>query len=300
MTEKPTPLSRITYWPGSEYSVELYIKRDDLIHPLVQGNKWRKLHLTLERIRADGSEGVISYGGAFSNHLHALAYAGPIFGLKTVGILRGTSVDLDNPTLSDAWGQGMQLFPVNKQAYDLKENAVEVKAILEQFPGYTVIPEGGAAADGVLGCIGLGHELTRQIHNLTKPVYVAVAAGTGCTAAGLISGLSGAEKVLVFPAAPYGISEASIQGLISLSGKDPQVKMEIMEDYILGKFGRPEPKVLDFAREFTRANGILLDPLYTSRMLYGLYDLASKGFFPNGSTVVAVHTGGVQGWRGMA
>ena len=280
--------------------MRLHIKRDDLIHPTVQGNKWRKLHLVLQRLRDEGAIGVVSFGGAFSNSLHALAYAGPIFGLKTAAILRGVAADLGNPTLSDAAQQGMALFPVPKSAYDAQLSAPEVQAVLAQLPGYVVLPEGGATPEGLEGCAAIGREILSDFAD-TPPeqLVVAVAAGTGCTAAGIVAGLGGVGQVLVFPAASYGVGPETVTAMLSEAGYPAYTNFQFFTEYIMGKFAQPHPDIRAFALQFEQENGIQLDPFYTARMLYGLRDLDQKGFFSPETLVVAVHTGGLQAWRGV-
>lgn len=293
-----SPLQLIPDHPGLSAGIALYLKRDDLVHPVVQGNKWRKLQYALLRLQAEGRPGVLSFGGAFSNYLHALAQAGPLFGLQTVGVVRGLAADLSNPTLREAQAAGMALFPVPKAEYDQKERSLLVQAVIERFPDFAVLPEGGATEAGVQGCADIARELILQL-DLPKerPLVVAVPAGTGCTAAGIVSGMQGRGQVLVFPAAAYGISAETIRSMLPTDRKNDA--FTVLTDYLLGKFARPDPTVLQFAHQFEAQNGVQLDPIYTSRMLFGLYDLMEKGFFQKNTVVVAVHTGGLQGWNGV-
>lgn len=293
----PSPISIIPEHPGTTAGIRLFLKRDDLIHPQVQGNKWRKVSLLFEKLQKAKVPGIITFGGPFSNYLHAVAYAGPAFGLKTVGIVRGSAADLHNPTLSDAAAQGMQLYPVSKNDYDLKEDSETVKKLIAQFPDYIIIPEGGATADGVEGCKSIITEIRNQAELHDSQLFVAAPAGTGCTAAGILVGMRPGEKLLVFPAARYGVSPDSIR---SMAGTDTStIPLYFFREYIFGKFARPGNEIIEFAKKFHQNTGILPDPIYTSRMLFGLYDLMKKDYFPPGSTILAIHTGGLQGWRGF-
>jgi 1-aminocyclopropane-1-carboxylate deaminase len=291
-------LQEIDEHPGRASGIRLLVKRDDLVHPLVQGNKWRKLHRPLARARAEGATGVLSFGGPYSNYLHALALAAPLFGLRSVGIIRGLHVPSDNPTLAAARQAGMALHLVAREVYDAGMEAAPIQALAQAYPGYMVLPEGGAVADAVLGCQEIVRELRVQLPDFGQDnLWVCVPAGTGCTAAGIAAGLGSGGRLLVFPAVRYGVSAESIRVQALAAGQYQIADIHWMPDYILGKFGRPAGQVIDFARFFHKKYDILLDPLYNSRMMYGLFDVLGKKYFPQGSTVVAVHTGGTQGWN---
>lgn len=295
----PSPLTLIRRHPGADDGIVLWVKRDDLVHPVVQGNKWRKLHRVIARMQEQRIPGMITFGGPFSNYLHAVALAGQYFGFGTAAIVRGTAADPSNPTLSDVLQAGMDVYPVTKAIYQQKENAPEIRAILDRYPDYLVAPEGGATADGVLGAA----EISTEIWSAGLPVerlIVATPAGTGSTAAGILAGLQGRGHVMVFPAAYYGVTRASIQALLREAGFDGYDNFTLQNDYIMGKFARPAPEVIDFARRFEQQNGFPLDPIYTSRMMFGVFDLLARKAFPPGSVIVAVHTGGLQGWRGRS
>lgn len=293
----PSPVSLVNEHPGKAAGIRLFLKRDDLIHPQVQGNKWRKVSILFEKLQKEKVPGIITFGGAFSNYLHAVAYAGPAFGLKTVGVLRSLSADLNNLTLSDAIAQGMDLYPVSKNEYDLKDQSEPVRKLLEKYPGYRIIPEGGATADGVEGCKAISEEIRNQIKDIDNQLFIAVPAGTGCTAAGVLSGMQPGEQLLVFPAAVYGVSAESIKKMAGVEAAD--IPVHFIRDYTGVKFARPDDEIIKFAKAFHQKTGILPDPIYTSRMLFGLFDLLRRNYFPPGSTIVAIHTGGHQGWRGF-
>jgi 1-aminocyclopropane-1-carboxylate deaminase len=276
----------------------LYIKRDDLVHPFIQGNKWRKLRPLLESVSSTETPGLITFGGPFSNHLQAVAQAGRLYGIKTVGILRGVSANLSNPTLSEASKAGMHLFPVPKIEYDAKMDSAIIRAIIAQYPGYRLLPEGGATSVAVGSCATISHEVLHQLGPLShQPLFIAVPAGSGTTAAGILQGLPSPHSVLVFPAARYGLSSASILAQSGVKGASD--RLHFFSDYTKGKFATPDPAILDLAHWFEQHYQLRLDPIYTSRMMFGIFDLLQKGFFPDESVIVAVHTGGLQGWRGF-
>lgn len=293
-----SPLDFLPEHPGLNRQIQLYIKRDDLIHPNIQGNKWRKLRPTLELLSATARPGILTFGGPFSNHIQAVAQAGSLYGIKTVGILRGLASDLSNPTLQEAASAGMDLFPIPKKEYDAALNSPVVQEIIAKFPDYTLLPEGGATPQAVESCAEISREIIEQLGlSADKALFVAVPAGTGSTAAGILKGLKEPHTLLVFPAAAYGISPEAI---LQRSGKlDTFPRMDYLTAYLLGKFAAPDPRIWAFAEHFQQKFDITLDPIYTSRMMFGLFDLLEKGYFPTKSVIVAVHTGGLQGWRGI-
>jgi len=305
-----SPLERIADHPGTAAGISLFVKRDDLLHPQVQGNKWRKLAPVLELVKRDYPGGIITFGGPFSNHLHAVAAAGRLFDIHTFGIVRGEHADLDNPTLRAARWNDMMLFRVSKQEYDACKHRMH-ELISPEFSQYCLLPEGGATAEGVGGCAEITREIFVQLReqgiqpSAHSPLFVCVSAGTGCTAAGIVQGFGDCPgQVLVFPVVNRGFDAATV--LQHLETAHTRAELEILErrfslvrDYEFGGFAKKSVQVLEFAADFQRQTGILLDPVYTSKMLYGVYDMLARGDFPPGSTVVAVHTGGVQGWGGI-
>jgi 1-aminocyclopropane-1-carboxylate deaminase len=297
----PTPLQEILNHPGTSRMIRLLIKRDDLNDPFIQGNKWRKMQPVLQQLLDDGVPGIISFGGPFSNHLHALAAAGKEFGLKTVGIVRGQHVDLYNPTLRDAASWGMEIYPVSKAAFNLGRDSEEIAAVIALHPDYFCLPEGGSTPMGVRSCSRIAAELLEQASNILdgRELHVAVPAGTGCTAAGVVAGMAGHGQVLIFPAAPYGVDRQTISRYLQLAGYPPRENFKFITDYVFGRFACKSEQLDAFARAFEEKTGILLDPLYTVKMMFGLYDMLGRGDFPSGAVVVAIHTGGLQGRRGF-
>jgi 1-aminocyclopropane-1-carboxylate deaminase len=271
-----TPLQEILNHPGQKHNIRLFIKRDDLVHPTIQGNKWRKLHLLLESIAIN--KGIITFGGAFSNHIHAVAAAGKAYNFPTIGILRGKYVDLNNPTLAFAQTQGMVLHPIDKRDYDAK-SGVKIDEILTLYPDFYQLPEGGSTEYGVEGCKEISKEIIQQLQDfdLPAPYHVCVPAGTGCTAAGVILGLG-------------------LKGKYPIQMTDYQF---IEKDYTFGGFARMTPELRIFIEKFNTETGILLDPVYTGKMMFGIFELLALGYFGTNAVVVALHTGGLQGWDGV-
>lgn len=277
---------------GVFHGVQLYIKRDELLHPAISGNKWRKLAPVLEGFSDSGYAGILSFGGAFSNHLQALAAAGKEYQIPTAAIVRGAAADLHNPTLRFVAESGTRIHRITKQAYDQGPGHPEVDGILSRYPGYLVLPEGGASEQAVQSCRTIATEILEH-HVMESPLFVAVAAGSGTTAAGIVEGLGDRGKVLVFPATASGVQRSTISRHLKRGGS-----FDLVPDYDLGGFAAYTPELIEFIRNFNAQHGILLDPIYTGKMLLGIFDLIEQGYFPKTSTVVAVHTGGLQGWQG--
>ena len=226
--------------------------------------------------------------------------------------VRGKHADLNNPTLRSARHDGMMLFPVSKQEYDACKHRGE-ELIGPEFPQYYILPEGGATDLAVESCTAIAREIAVQLHQHNPhlqpptPLYICAPAGTGSTAAGLVDGLKfKTGKVLVFPVVNKDfdsktilklLAEARLRSLAEMA--ELERRLSIIRDYEFGGFAKKHPPVLDFVRIFEAQTGILLDPIYTAKMMFGIFDMLAKGDFPPGSTVVAVHTGGLQGWEGF-
>lgn len=301
MPAPPSPLSLLPRHPGAAARITFYLKRDDLLHPVIHGNKWRKLEPLLGEVRAGHYKGILTFGGPFSNHLHAAAAAGRLYGFPTAAIVRGQAADLSNPTLSFARSRGMTIFPVSKKDYDAGAGSAVVRGIIADFPDYFLLPEGGSTPAAARNCMHIAREIIAQTQRKnTGPLFVAVPAGTGCTAVGVIGGLGGQGTVLVFPAAPYGVDADAIRTRIAELSPGAAPDFRVMTDYGQDGFAAYRSEWIDFALDFYLENNVLLDPIYTLKMMCGLFEMLGKGYFPPGSTVVALHTGGLQGWAGYA
>lgn len=314
-----SPLQLIEQHPGNKLGIRLYVKRDDLLGAkqpdlkmpegierfryFVQGNKWRKLEPVLQQVQTGRYEGILTYGGPFSNHLHATAAAGRLFGIPTAAIVRGLTVDGTNPTLQFAQAAGMQLHHVAKRDYDQKTDSSAVAAIQSLYPTYFHLPEGGSSLESAQNCRQIAQEILVQLEaaeiQAAHRLFVAVPAGTACTAAGLALGLPQNIPLLVFPAAPYGVDLSTFQAFGTGLEGGYSAPPTLVTDYIFDGFAVFRPELLTFAEAFKTQTGILLDPLYTVKMMYGLFDMLQSGFFPEKCTIVAVHTGGLQGWEGF-
>lgn len=293
-----SPLQFLAKHPGIDLNIRLFIKRDDLLEPEIQGNKWRKLQLLLQSETFGLERGITTFGGPFSNHLYAVAAAGKRFGFPTAAIVRGMYDDPVNPTLAHARACGMQLYFVPKKVYDEGPGAVQIQDIIRLFPNNYVLPEGGSTVLGVHGCASVGLEILQQIPHVNN-LIVCVPAGTGCTAAGLIAGLAGKGRVLVFPATTVNLDRDRILSHLEEAGHLRYDNFEIISDYTFAGFAQLSAELMVFTQQFYTQYQVMLDPIYTAKMFYGIFDLLERQYFSRDAQIVAVHTGGLQGWNGF-
>jgi 1-aminocyclopropane-1-carboxylate deaminase/D-cysteine desulfhydrase-like pyridoxal-dependent ACC family enzyme len=270
-------------------SIRLLLKRDDLLHPLVSGNKWRKLKYNLLDARRQEYTTLLTFGGAYSNHLYAVAAAGQTFGFQTIGVVRGNELATAprNPTLARCEQMGMTLHFISRDDYRRKDDPAYGAALLDQFGPAYILPEGGTNELAIQGTAEIIPELIAQ---LGAPDYVCCPVGTGGTVAGLVQAVkTGTLDTQVLGFSAVGAATA-IPGL-----PDFDRHWQLLTTYTFGGYARTSPELMAFIRAVEQRTGILFEQVYTGKMLYGIYVLARQGFFPSGSTVVAVHTGGLQG-----
>lgn len=280
----PSPVTELKAAFLERKNVRLYLKRDDLIHKEISGNKWRKLYLNLLKARAQKIDTIVTFGGAFSNHIYATAAACHLFGFKSIGIIRGEFVDENNPTLKFAQAKGMELVKVSKAIYGSDKTG-----IAEQYPNAYVIPEGGNNELGRDGMKILADEINVAFEN--RNCLVVTPIGTACTMAGLVNHLSSSFSVL-------GVNVLRNQGIddeLRDWTKEAKCSYEISHDYHFGGYARTTPELIDFANEFSDQHQMFLDPIYTAKMMYAIFDLIEKDKFPEGKEIIVIHTGGLQG-----
>lgn len=274
----------------SERSLTVDIKRDDKIHPFISGNKWRKLKYVLESARLAAKTRLVTFGGAWSNHLLATACAGATFGFKTTGFVRGEPVS--NPVLSLCRVYGMELRFVDRTSYRNKPLLFEQHFAAEA--GACFIDEGGYGIAGTKGCAEIIDELPRAYD------HIFCACGTGTTIAGLYHGC--ARKRL----------ETQLHGVAVLAGGDfisgavralyPELQLDRLTShttYHFGGYAKTSPKLNAFIRHFTAQTGILIEPVYTGKLLYAVFDLAEQNYFSAGDRILLIHTGGLTGMLGL-
>ncbi|CAG5004280.1 D-cysteine desulfhydrase [Dyadobacter sp. CECT 9275] len=287
----PTPLQEISDDIIKNARIRLFVKRDDLIHPLVSGNKWRKLKYNLLAARQTNSRAILTFGGVFSNHLFAVAAAGRILGLSTIGIVRGEEHTIRevSPTLAFCREQGMVLQFVSRQEYRQRSEAEYLRDVSKKWDEPFIIPEGGTSPLALKGVNEMVMEVSAQLGH--SPDYYAVAAGTGGTSAGI---LSVHEKVIAFSALKGG--DFLRDDILALAGNSvyPE-KLILQTGYHFGGYGKWKPELITFINTFKQKHGIQLEQVYTGKMFFGLYELILQHYFVPGTTIVAVHTGGLQG-----
>ncbi|MDA8483126.1 pyridoxal-phosphate dependent enzyme [Pseudomonas resinovorans] len=278
--------------------LELAVLRLDALDPLVSGNKWFKLAPWLARAGDDGAEGVISLGGAHSNHLHALAAAGARFGFPTVGLLRGEPQD--TPTVRDLRRFGMELHWLGYGGYRARHQTGFWEPWRQRYPRYQPVPEGGGGLPGAQGCAALVAMIREQLPALGWEDYHSLwtAAGTGTTLAGLVLGESGAHPVIGALAVPadHGVAERVSGILAEASCADAGYRLI---DASRDGFARVDAELARFLLDSERDGGIDLEPLYTAKALLAIHDEAHAGRIPSGSRLVLLHTGGLQGRRAL-
>ncbi|SHK02775.1 1-aminocyclopropane-1-carboxylate deaminase/D-cysteine desulfhydrase [Hymenobacter psychrotolerans] len=277
-------------------NIRLLLLRDDLTHPELPGNKWRKLKYNLTEAQQLGHDTLLTFGGAFSNHIAAVAAAGRLTGLRTIGIIRGEETPPLNPTLARAAADGMTLRYLDRETYRRKQDPAFLAELLRETGPAYIIPEGGSNALALPGCAELVTELAAE----TTFDYLCVACGTGGTLAGLLTALAPHQQAVGIAALKNGgFLRTDVDALTQAATGHTFPNYDLRTDYHLGGYARFSLELLDFIHAFQTRHGVLLDPVYTGKLLFGVLDLLRQDYFAAGSTVVAVHTGGLQGWTGF-
>ncbi|MBK8054828.1 MAG: 1-aminocyclopropane-1-carboxylate deaminase/D-cysteine desulfhydrase [Saprospiraceae bacterium] len=289
----PSPLIQISAPWLNEKNITLIVKREDLIHPWLSGNKYRKLKYNLLKAQSEGKKEILTFGGAFSNHIHATAGAGKLFGFSTIGIIRG-EIDEDNPTIRFCRQMGMHLIPVSRHDYRLKEASPEVGAILEEYQDAYIVPEGGTNLLALEGVQEMVTELYSQME--AGPDTIILPCGTGGTSAGILVHPEVQSNVLTFSSLK---SDHLYDEILSLAQYRNKHLLTVNTDYHFGGYGKWDQSLLDFMVQFESDYLIPLDHVYNAKALFGLFDLIKKDFFAPGATIVYIHTGGLQGREGL-
>jgi len=282
-------INQLIHLPN-EFGVELYIKREDKIHPHISGNKYRKLKYNLIEAGKLKLKTLLTFGGAYSNHISAVASIGATFGFKTIGIIRGEELKdkiKNNPTLKFAQSCGMQFKFVTRSDYREKTSEGFLNKLKEEFGTFYLIPEGGTNALAIKGCEEILTEADKGFD------YVCCAVGTGGTISGLINSANSNQKILGFPALKGAFLTKDISKFVNRNN------WELIVDYHFGGYAKINNDLISFINKFNKEHHIPLDPIYTGKMMYGILDMIYKNRFPKGSKVLAIHTGGLQGIEGM-
>ena len=278
-----------------EHDINLWLKRDDLIHGLVSGNKWRKLKYNVDRAASLGKTGLLTFGGAYSNHLIATASACQGLGIESIGIVRGEELNSEsNATLQHCNKLGMKLIFVSRQEYSNYKDREYLGAVSANHSQYLVIPEGGANYYGMIGCQEIAQEIPMEFD------HIFVAQGTTTTSCGILLGLSNNQSLDVVPVLKGFESVVEMQALFNDTALESEYIEGLMKqviihpDYHFGGYAKHNDELLGFIQRFYSRHSIKLDPIYTGKAMYGLFDRIKNGEL-DGQNVIFVHTGGVQG-----
>ncbi|UOY05061.1 pyridoxal-phosphate dependent enzyme [Muricauda sp. SCSIO 64092] len=273
-----------------EKQVTLAVKREDLLHPVISGNKYRKLKYNLQRAKAQNFDVLLTFGGAFSNHIAAVACAGKEYGFGTIGVIRGEELKKGwgtNPTLKLASEYGMRFHFVSREAYRTKDDRSFVRKLQMEYGDFYLFPEGGTNALAVKGC----EEILTQ--GDTEFDIIATCVGTGGTMAGLINATAAHQQVLGFPALKGDFLIDSIRKFVT------KPNWKLITDYHFGGYAKVTPELIASINTFKEQTGIASDPVYTGKLFFGLLDMIANNQFKAGTKILAIHTGGLQGIFGM-
>lgn len=290
-----SPLQPITHPIFTRHNIVVQIKRDDQINKIISGNKWRKLKYNLLHAKTIGAEGIVTFGGSFSNHIHACAFACQQQKLSAIGIIRGEEHNQHNYTLAWAKHWGMQLSFVDRKTYRLRNEESYLQQLQQQYPDHLIIPEGGSNTLALTGVAEIIDELNQQneFDTLVTPV------GSGGTLAGLIMGDKAQHNLLGIAVLKQdGYLANEVKALLPKNGADDK-NWQIMNQYHCGGYAKFSPQDAEKIRHFSTAVGIDFEPIYSGKMLLALLDLVESGYFPAHHRIVLLHTGGLQGLAGM-
>lgn len=292
----PSPVQEIHESLFLDKNIRVYLKRDDLIHPEISGNKWRKLKFNLEKFKQGGFDKILTFGGAYSNHIAATAAACHTQHIPVIGIIRGDELNTEsNATLKNAAALDMQFVFTSREEYALRDEKYFHEELRRRHGNIMIIPEGGKNYHGLIGCA----EIISEIE--IEPDYLFTAAGTGTTAAGILMALENAQLIAVSALKGGGFLKEDIQKLLVESGlteEDLAEQMNLLRlenNYHFGGYAKYNDELLDFIKAFYAKHKIKLDQIYTGKMMFALYDYIKSGKIKEGSNVLALHTGGIQG-----
>jgi len=271
-------------------SSQLSLKPEYRIHPTISGNKYRKLKYNIQAVLDGNFEGVLTFGGAFSNHIAATAAAGKALNISTIGIIRGEELADEienNTTLGYAKSCGMGLEFISRTEYRKKDEISFLKTLQNKYPNYYIIPEGGTNSLGVMGCEEILSETDYEFD------IICCSVGTGGTISGLINSSLPHQKVIGFPALKGAFLKKDIRKFAQQSNWD------LCHEYHFGGYAKVNLELIQFINKFKQEFELPLDPIYTGKMMFGIFDLIQKGFFSKSTKILAIHTGGLQGIVGM-
>lgn len=270
--------------------VEVYIKREDLLHEYVSGNKLRKLKYNLLKAQEDNHNTILTFGGAFSNHISAVSAACKILELNSIGVIRGEELSdkiHQNPTLSFAYQNGMKFDFISRENYRKKTSEEFIVKLKQKWGDFYLVPEGGTNELAVKGC----EEILTEQDNIFD--YICCPVGTGGTISGIINSSKSNQTVLGFPALKADCLENEIQKFTENNN------WKLIKKYHFGGYAKINQTLISFINEFKKQTNIPLDPVYTAKMCYGITDLIQNKYFEKDTKILLIHTGGLQGIEGM-
>lgn len=288
MNFSPESITQSIKFPGLNPIID--IRREDLNHPLISGNKLRKLKYNLEEAKIKNSRGLLTFGGAHSNHILAVAASGNILGYETLGFIRGDELESQwksNPTLENAHALGMKFKFLNRETYRKKSEDNFLEMLQLEYPNYYIIPEGGTNELAVKGCEEILISTDIQYN------YICCAVGTGGTLAGLIRSADTKQKILGFSSLKGDFLEHEIRKFAKQN-----TNWEVIIDFHFGGYGKITSELIAFMNWFYKVNKVPLDPIYTGKMMYGIYQLMQTNYFTEEDKILVIHSGGLQGIRG--
>lgn len=285
-------IQKVSLNSAISHDISISMVRADLLHPLASGNKIFKLLPNLQFAKDNSYSEILSFGGAFSNHIHALALMTQKHGLKSIGIIRGEKEYATNPTLQDAQNAGMKLVFVSRKDYKRRNETEYLSELQLQYPNTLILPEGGSSQLAINGCSQLAKEIDKQVIG----DILAVPCGTGATFAGLICG-SSFKQIYGYAVLTDDSLSNRIEDFIKKEHCTKSNYKIVAADY--GGYAKLNSELLDFIFDWLEQTGILLDPIYTSKMCMRIMQQIEAGEFQAATKITMIHSGGLQGWRGM-
>jgi len=275
--------------------VEIFLKREDLLHPLVSGNKFRKLKYNIQQAKKENEKTILTFGGAFSNHILATSAAAKLNNLNSIGVIRGDELGgknlektlSQNETLKNAKAMGMQLYFVDRETYRMKEDSSLIKSLEKKFGTFYLVPEGGTNHLAIKGCEEILAKEDEKFDVICCPI------GTGGTIAGIINSSTETQKILGYSALKGDFLKEEVANHVKKNN------WEIIIDYHFGGYAKVDRGLIKFINDFNEKYDVLLDPIYTGKMIYGIFDMIEKEIFSKNTRILAVHTGGLQGISGI-
>lgn len=271
-------------------NISLHIKREDLLHPIISGNKFRKLKYNLEEVKKQNQNILLTFGGAFSNHIVAVAGAGKEFGYETIGIIRGEELHdkiTENPSLLQAQQLGMKFAFVTREQYRLKETPDFIAQLRNNFGDFYLLPEGGTNEYAIKGCEEILTEADSEFTHICSSI------GTGGTISGIINSSNSKQQIIGFSSLKGDFIQKDIAKFAN------KQNWFVNCDYHFGGYGKVTDELINFINNFYLKYQIPLDPIYTGKMIFGVMKLIENNYFPPNSKILAIHTGGLQGIVGM-